>query len=100
MTATALKNVYPHIAKNREVCSGRPCVAGTRVRVMDIVSLHNGGVSPEDIVREFPSLHSAIDVYAALVYSADHRDEIEADFEEDRRLADESERRRLERPGR
>jgi uncharacterized protein (DUF433 family) len=99
MTATALKNVYPHIAKNRDVCSGRACVAGTRVRVMDIVALHKAGVSPDDIVREFPSLQSAIDVYAALVYFADHRDEIESDFEEDRRLADESERRRLERPG-
>jgi uncharacterized protein (DUF433 family) len=100
MTATALKNVYPHIAKNREVCSGRACVAGTRVRVMDVVSLHNAGMSAEEIVREYPSLQSPIDVYAALVYYADHRDEIDADFGEDRRLAEESERRRLDRPGR
>lgn len=99
MAATAAKNVYPHIAKNVGICSGRACVAGTRVRVMDIVSFHNAGLGPEEIVREFPSLESAVDVYAALVYYADHRDEIDADFEEDRRLADESERRRLERPG-
>jgi hypothetical protein len=30
---------------------------------------------------------------------ADHKDEVEAGFEQDRRLADESERRRLERAG-
>ncbi len=94
--ATAAKSVYPHISKNLDVCSGRPCVAGTRVRVMDIVSLHNAGISPEEIVREFPSLESAVDVYAALVYYADHRDEIEADFAEDQRLAADAERQRLE----
>jgi uncharacterized protein (DUF433 family) len=67
---------------------------------MDIVSLHNGGLSPEDIVREFPSLDSTVDVYAALVYYADHRAEIEADFAEDQRLAADAERQRLDQSGR
>ena len=97
--ATAAKTVYSHISKKIDICSGRPCVAGTRVRVMDIVSLHNAGTSPEVIVREFPSLENTVDVYAALVYYADHRDEIEADFAEDR-LAAEAERQRLEHSGR
>lgn len=95
--ATAAKTVYPHITKNSEICSGRACVAGTRVRVMDIVALSSSGASPEEIVREFPSLKSTTDVYAALVYHADHEDEIEADFAEDLRLADQAERDRLQR---
>jgi uncharacterized protein (DUF433 family) len=95
--ATAAKTVYPHISKNPEICSGRACVAGTRVRVMDIVSLHNSGLSADLIVREFPSLESMVDVYAALVYYGDHKAEIEADFAEDRDLAAAAERDRLER---
>ena len=94
--ATAAKEVYPHVTKDPEVCSGRACVAGTRVRVMDVVAMHNAGLRPEEIVREFPSLHDTTDVFAALVYSADHKDEIEADFAEDKRLAVEAERERLE----
>jgi len=95
--ATAAKTVYPHITKNPEICSGRACVAGTRVRVMDIVALSSSGASAEEIVREFPSLKTTTDVYAALVYYADHKDEIEADFAEDQRLAVQAERERLER---
>ena len=95
--ATAAKTVYPHISKNPQICSGRACVAGTRVRVMDIVALHNSGASPEEIVREFPSLESTVNVYAALVYYADHKGEIDADFAEDQSLAAEAERERLER---
>lgn len=93
--ATAAMAVYPHITKNPDICSGRACVAGTRVRVMDIVALRGAGVSPEEIVQEFPSLESTIDVYAALVYYADHKDEIDADFAEDQGLAAEAERERI-----
>ncbi len=95
--ATAAKTVYPHITKNPEICSGRACVAGTRVRVMDIIALSTSGASAEEIVREFPSLKSATDVYAALVYYADYQDEVEADFAEDQRLAEQAERDRLQR---
>ena len=69
------------------------------MRVMDIVSLQNAGLGPDDIVQEFPSLEGPVDVYAALVYYADHKSEIESDFAEDRRLADESERQRLKNLG-
>ena len=98
--ATAAKTVYPHITKNPDICSGRACVAGTRVRVMDVVSLKNAGLSPEEIVREFPSLESTIDVYAAVLYYADHKDEIDADFTEDKQLAADAERDRLARSSR
>lgn len=95
--ATAAETVYPHITKNPEICSGRACVAGTRVRVMDIVALSGSGAGPDEIVREFPSLESTTDVYAALVYYADHKNEIEADFAEDQSLAEQAERDRLQR---
>lgn len=101
--ATAAKTVYPHITKDPEVCSGRACVAGTRVRVMDIVALNDDGLTAQQIVTEYPSLSGPTDVYAALVYYADHKDEVEADFAEDERQADEFEREGTEkskqRPG-
>ena len=102
--ATAAKTVYPHISEDPEVCSGRACVAGTRIRVMDVVALHDDGLSAQEIVAEYPSLSGPTDVYAALVYYADHKDEVEADFAEDERRADEFEQESRDkskrRPGR
>jgi len=94
--ATLAKTVYPHITKDPAICSGRACVEGTRVRVMDILVLHEEGLTAEQIVEELPSLSGPIDVYAALVYWNDHKDEIETDFAEDERLAAEAEARQAD----
>jgi len=85
--ATAEQIIYPHITRDPEVCGGRACVAGTRVRVLDVVAAHRTGLGPEQILREYPSLGSVYDVYAALVYWNDHKDEIAAALEEDDRVA-------------
>ena len=90
--ATAAKIIYPHITKDPGVCSGRACVEGTRVRVMDIVAMRREGLSPERIVEEFTSLSGVEDVYAALLYYRDHQDEVEADFTEALHLSEEGER--------
>jgi uncharacterized protein (DUF433 family) len=75
-----------HITKTPGICGGRACIAGHRIRVMDIVTWHEmRGYSPDEIVDIFPGITLA-DVYAALAYYFDHRDEIEADF----RVADEA----------
>ena len=89
--ATQAKTVYPHITKDPDVCSGSPCVAGTRMRVIDIVTFQEQGMTPDQMVEEFPSLESTVDVYAALVYYADHKDEIEAEYEEGEGEAEEEE---------
>ena len=90
--ATAAKTVYPHISKDPRVCSGRPCVEGTRVRVVDILALHEDGLGPEQIVKEFPTLGGPADVYAAPLYYHDHKSEIDADLHEDQVLAERYER--------
>lgn len=92
--ATAERLVYPHITRDPSVCSGAPCVEGTRIRVVDVVSLHEDGRSPGEIVSQFPSLRNAAEVYAALLYYHDHRDEIDADLLEEERLEQEVERGR------
>lgn len=65
------------------VCGGRPCIAGTRVRVQDIYVWHElQGTSADEIVSRFPQLSMA-DVYAALTYLWDHRDDILRDMKDE-----------------
>jgi uncharacterized protein (DUF433 family) len=74
----------PHI-ETRPGRSGdvRAYVAGTRVRVQDIASEHElHGLTPEQIAREHPQL-SLAQVYAALAYYFDHRQEIRRQMKQD-----------------
>jgi len=65
-----------HIVKKRGICGGKACVAGTRIRVQDVYVWHElRGQSVDAIVVEFPQLNKA-EVYAALAYFWDHREEI------------------------
>ncbi len=80
--------LYQHIAIDADVCSGLPRIVGTRVRVMDIVLLHNRGRSPEEIIDSYEHLTLA-QVHAALAYYYDHKVEVDAAFERDIALVDE-----------
>jgi uncharacterized protein (DUF433 family) len=72
--------IAQHITKTPGVCGGRACIAGHRVRVLDIVTWHEKrGYSPDEIVDLFPGITLA-DVYAALTYDFDNRQEIEDEF--------------------
>ena len=65
------------------VCSGRPRITGTRIRVQDIYIWHElQGMSADAIVDAYPHLTLA-DVYAALAYYYDHREGIHRDMEAD-----------------
>ena len=65
-----------HIEKTPGVCGGRPCIVGHRIRVQDVVVLHEiRGMSPKDIIAQFPGITLA-DVYAALAYYYDNQQEI------------------------
>lgn len=85
MSATAVGVSKEHITKTPGVCGGRACVAGTRIRVMDIVHLSETvGLIPAQILEMYPHI-TVSDVYAALAYYHDNRDEIAHDFEVHRR---------------
>jgi uncharacterized protein (DUF433 family) len=73
-----------HITKTPGVCGGRACIAGHRIRVMDIVVWHQlRGYSAVRIVEEvFPTLTQA-QVHAALAYYFDNIEDIEKDFRND-----------------
>ena len=77
-----------HVTRTPGVCGGRACIAGHRIRVMDIVVWHERrGMSPDQIVDMFPGITLA-DVHAALAYYFDHRQEIEDDFRNDDQCAE------------
>ncbi len=64
-----MAEVADRITVNPEQCGGRPCIRGLRIRVMDVLDLLAGGLSPEKIVEELPDLEIA-DVVACLRYAS------------------------------
>jgi len=84
--ATASKPIaYPHISVDPGVCGGRPCIEGTRLTVMNIVTLQQMGMTPEEMRTYYSSRPLTLsEVHAALTYYYDHKDEIDACFEQDR----------------
>lgn len=75
--------ISERIVSKPGVCGGKPCIAGTRIRVQDVYVWHElQGKSADEIVSEFPQL-SMGDVYAAMTYYWDHRDEIMRQMQEE-----------------
>jgi uncharacterized protein (DUF433 family) len=61
-------------------CGGKPHILGHRIKVEQIAVMHERmGMSASKIVEDLPTITLA-QVYAALAYYHDHRDEIEADI--------------------
>ena len=72
-----------HIVTKPGYCGGQPHIDGHRVKVSHVAFWHERlGKSPDEIIAEHPGLTLA-DVYAALVYYHDHRQEIDANMEAD-----------------
>ena len=66
----------------------KPRIAGHRIRVQDIAIWHEKlGLSPDEIVHRQPTLTLA-DVYVAMAYYCDHRDEIERAIADEHALAE------------
>ena len=60
---------YPRIAVDPAICGGRPIVAGTRVRVTDILEMLASGTDEAEILADFPYV-KAEDIRACLAYAA------------------------------
>ena len=81
--------ITERIAKDPSICGGNACIAGHRVRVMDIAIMYEQmGMSPDDIVTEIPTI-TLSDVHAALAYYYDHLDEIRSEIQNSHDYADE-----------
>ncbi|SRR6266496_4495593 len=78
-SAATTQTEFAHIVCTPGVMGGEPRIDGHRIRVRDVVAARDvDGLTPHEIVQQmFPSLTLA-EVYAALAYYEDHRDEIAA----------------------
>lgn len=77
-----MKTLDSHIEITPGTCGGKPRIAGRRITVQNIAIWHERmGWSPDEIASEF-DLEIA-DVYAALTYYHDHREEIDQSIRDD-----------------
>jgi uncharacterized protein (DUF433 family) len=70
-----MSDLAHRISSHPDICGGRPCIAGTRIRVSDILDLLAGGETRAEILAEYPQLADE-DITAALEYgsaAASHR---------------------------
>ena len=82
MSSAALKVNHPYVIQKKDVCGGKPVIAGTRIPVWAIAGWRSKGYSAERMQRDiYPSLGLA-EIYDALSYYHDHKEDI------DRQLAE------------
>jgi uncharacterized protein (DUF433 family) len=68
-------NQLHRITVNPDVCGGRPCLRGLRVRVRDVLEMLANGETHESILRDFPYFE-AEDITAALQFAANQADHV------------------------
>lgn len=61
------------ITVDPNVCGGKPCIRGLRIRVVDILELLASGADHAEILEDYPYLEAA-DIYAALRFAARQSD--------------------------
>ncbi|HLK81622.1 MAG TPA: DUF433 domain-containing protein [Xanthobacteraceae bacterium] len=69
-----MSNLLERITVNPEVCGGRPCIRGMRIRVKDVLDMLAGGSTRAEILEDYPYLEDE-DITAALEFAsraADH----------------------------
>jgi len=63
-------NWQQYIQVTPGVRGGKPCIVGTRITPTDVLEYLAGGMSEDDILKDFPSL-SREHIRAVLAYAAD-----------------------------
>jgi len=77
----SVKTLDQHIEIVQGVSGGKPRIAGHRITVQNIVIWHERmGKSVDEIATEYNLTLS--DIYAALTYYFDHREEIDQDIDD------------------
>ena len=60
---------FNRITMDPEKCFGKPCIRGLRMPVASVLAYLSGGMSIEDILKEWPELERE-DIYQALGFAA------------------------------
>jgi uncharacterized protein (DUF433 family) len=69
MERSQMNNWQERININPNICHGKPCIVGTRIMVSVILDNLADGMTPDDIVADYPPL-TLIDIRAAIAYAA------------------------------
>ena len=62
--------ILERITIDPNICFGKPCIGGTRVWVSLILDYLANGMTPEEILEEYPQL-TLEDIRAAIAYGAE-----------------------------
>jgi len=84
-TKKRIKPKLPYIEKRQGVCGGEPVIAGTRISVGLIVEMERAGHSADEMVALYPHITHA-QIYDALSYYYDHKEEIEKMINENKEV--------------
>jgi uncharacterized protein (DUF433 family) len=86
--ATTRPVVTEYIGVRPGYCGGEPHILGHRIKVRHVAVWHEQmGMTPTEIAATYPTITLA-QVHAALAYYYDHKDEIRAAIEEERRFVE------------
>ena len=66
----AHQELMSRVVVDPDVCGGQPCIRGTRIYIAIILDSLAEGLSPEQIIEEYPQL-TPEDVRGALAYAAE-----------------------------
>ena len=71
-----------HIEVIDSIFGPKPRIAGTRIRVVDVVMAHQAGASPAAMIDDWPRVTEA-DIYAALTFYCDNREWLDSEMAEE-----------------
>lgn len=94
----AIPVIREHVVATPDTCGGKPRIAGSRIRVKDVVVWHvHQGMTPEQIVATWTHLTLA-GVHSALAYYYDNREAVDRDLAEEEAWYEEQKRLQAETP--
>jgi len=65
-----MKDLLNRISVDPNVCFGKPCVKGTRIWVSLLLDMLADGMTPDQIIEQYPQLKHE-DIRAAIAYGAE-----------------------------
>ncbi len=64
------EELLDRVSIDPNICGGKPCVRGTRIYIAIILDSLAEGLTPEQIIEQYPQL-TLDDIHAALAYAAE-----------------------------
>lgn len=87
-----LKSLDRFISIDPQICGGKPCISGRRIPVAFVATWHEKqGLDVPTIAADYDL--TPVEIYAALAYYNDHRDEVEAQLREEEQFAEQMKQR-------